>query len=99
MAGRVVFHQLVQRDMDAILRYYEEEASAAVADRFFTTFLRIVDRAAGNPRYFHPMEAPYRRANLPGFPYHFLYRETSDGIRVLVLRHDRRHPSFGMRRR
>ena len=38
-------------------------------------------------------------AGLPGFPYHFLYRETSYGIRISVLRHDKRRPDFGMRRR
>ena len=28
----------------------------------------------------------------------FLYEEKPDGIKILVLRHDKRHPSFGMRR-
>lgn len=99
MPARVVFHRLVQSDMDAVLRYYHDEASATVAERFFATFLQIVDQAAENPRFFHPLKPPFRRANLPGFPYHFLYRETADGIRILVLRHDRRHPSFGLKRR
>lgn len=98
MDFRVIFHRLVQRDMDGILRYYREDASDSVADRFFTTFLDTVDRAVSNPQGFHFSNSEYRRANIPGFPFHFLYREMPYGIRVLVLRHDRRHPHFGLRR-
>lgn len=98
MESRVIFHRLVQRDMDEILKYYKDEASISVADRFFETFLLTVDHARSEPRGFHFANSIYRRANIPDFPYHFLYREISTGIRILVLRHDRRHPSFGMQR-
>jgi plasmid stabilization system protein ParE len=98
MDSRVIFHRLVQGDMDGILRYYRGEASDSVADRFFTVFLGTVDRALSNPQGFHFANSVYRRANIPGFPYHFLYREMAWGIRILVLRHDRRHPHFGLRR-
>jgi len=99
MQPELVFQKFVQRDMDEILRYYADEAGEIVADRFFQTFLMVVDHALFNPSHHHRVSACLRRANVPGFPYHFLYRETSSGIRVLVLRHDRRHPSFGMRRK
>lgn len=99
MDSRILFHRLVQRDMDGILRYYRAEASDSVADRFFSAFLETVDRALSNPQGFHFANPVYRRANIPRFPYHFLYRETSDGIRVLVLRHDRRHPNYGLHRK
>jgi len=99
MEPQIIFHRLVQRDMSGILRYYREKASASVADRFFETFLEVADRALENPKRFHPAVADYRRANIPGFPYHFLYRAMPYGIRILVLRHDRRHPSFGLKRR
>jgi plasmid stabilization system protein ParE len=98
MEPSIVFHRLVQRDMDGIQRYYLEEAGESVADRFFQLFLSVVERAASNPKRYHPISTALRRATIPGFPYHFLYRETASGIRVLVLRHDRRHPSFGLRR-
>jgi plasmid stabilization system protein ParE len=75
MEPRVVFHRLVQRDMDGILRYCIEEAGKSVADRFFGTFLALVDKAAENPKRFHLISGQLRRANLHGFPYHFVYRE------------------------
>jgi plasmid stabilization system protein ParE len=99
MAASVIFHRLVQRDMKGILSYYTEEAPASVGDRFFQTFLEIVDKALQNPNAFHPISSVLRRADIPGFPYHFLYRVATHGIRVLVLRHDRRHPSYGLTRR
>lgn len=99
MEPTLVFQHLVQRDMDEVLRYYQSEAGDLVADRFFEAFLEIVDRARRSPEHFHPVSGRLRRADIPGFPYHFLYRKTEDGIRVLVLRHDRRHPSFGLKRK
>jgi plasmid stabilization system protein ParE len=99
MGARVIFHRLVQRDMDGILRYYSEEATPAVAERFFNTFLRTVDLALFNPKGFHFSDQLYRRDEIQGFPYHFLYREMPYGIRILVLRHDRRCSQYGLSRR
>lgn len=97
----VIFHPLVQRDLLSVLGYYEEESGLELADRFFDAFLAIIDLAEANPRRYHPVEGSphFRRAPIPRFPFHFIYRETAYGIRVSVLRHDKRHPAFGMRRR
>jgi plasmid stabilization system protein ParE len=99
MERTLVFQRLVQRDMSEILRYYHDEAGEVVADRFYQTFLQVVDRALENPEHFHPVSDLLRRAPVPGFPYHFLYRKISNGIRILVLRHDQRRPSFGLGRK
>ena len=99
MERRLIFQRLVQRDMNEILRYYLSEAGEIVADRFYHTFLQVADHALENPEHFHPVSPCLRRAPVPGFPYHFLYRSTNHGIRILVLRHDRRHPTFGLRRK
>jgi plasmid stabilization system protein ParE len=98
MERQLVFQRLVQRDMNEILRYYLDEAGEEVAGRFYHAFLQVADHALRNPEYYHPASDLLRRAPITGFPYHFLYRSTSHGIRILVLRHDRRHPSFGLRR-
>lgn len=99
MEPKVIFHRLVRRDIDGILTYYEQEAGSSVADRFFDGFLSTIAKALRDPHIFHPLSGNYRRANIPGFPYHFLYRETGDSIRILVLRHDRRDPQHGLRRK
>ncbi|PQJ28140.1 type II toxin-antitoxin system RelE/ParE family toxin [Rubritalea profundi] len=99
MAASVIFHHLVQKDVNGVLRYYADEVVEALAGLFYNALLRSVDRALTNPQHFHFLRDPVRRANIPKFPYHFLYRETPHGIRILVLRHHKRHPLFGMRRK
>jgi hypothetical protein len=37
--------------------------------------------------------------NLERFPYHFLYDTHAEFIFIFVVRHDKRHPSFGLRRK
>lgn len=98
MPVEVEFHRLVQKDMDGVRTFYSQEAGKELADRFYFRFLEFVDRAAKNPKRYHFCHGAYRRANIKGFPYHFLYRETASGIWILVLRHDKRHPSFGLAR-
>ena len=99
MEARVIFHRLVQRDMDGILQYYRGEAGEGLASRFYAAFMAIVEQAAEEPERFHYLEQPIRRANIPKFPYHFLYRRIPSGIRVLVLRHDKRPPAFDRSRK
>lgn len=95
----VIFHRLVQKDLRAVLRYYEEEGGPLLADRFFAELERLVGQIASEPRKFHHSAEGLRRANMPRFPYHFLFREGAAGVRVLVLRHHKRHPRFGVDRK
>ncbi len=96
---RVIYHQLAVRDVWEILDHYESEADARLADRFYAELLALIDKAVGNPQHFRPVGIAIRRANLTGFPYHFLYEEKLWGIKVLVVRHHRRNPQYGLRRR
>ncbi len=76
MASEVIFHRLMQRDMNEVRQYYIQKVGESLADRFYEAFLSVVDRAAANPKHFHDFHPPLRRAGIPRFPYHFLYRET-----------------------
>ena len=40
-----------------------------------------------------------RRSNLRKFPYHILFEERLDGIHIIVVRHDRKNPNYGLKRR
>jgi toxin ParE1/3/4 len=95
----LIFHRLVQKDVRAVLRYYEEEGGVLLADRFFLELDTLVADVAREPRRFHPALHGLRRANMPTFPYHLLFREVSAGVRVLVLRHHKRRPRFGVGRK
>jgi plasmid stabilization system protein ParE len=101
MNGRLTFHPLVQKDLNEILSYYEREASPEVADRFETEFRAALAAIKESPKHFpyYLKQRRYRRFALPTFPHLILYRETSISIRVMVLKHVKRSPGFGLRRR
>ena len=48
------------------------------------------------PDRYHFFKADLRRVNLKRFPYHFRYRVVGDCVRVLVVRHPRREPDYGL---
>lgn len=93
------FHRLVQKDLRAVLRYYEEEGGPVLADRFFAELEMLVSKIVREPHRFHLAPNGLRRANMTNFPYHFLFRENPEVVRIFVLRHHRRHPDFGLGRK
>lgn len=96
---RVVLHPSVRADVEAIMNYYERAATRALADEFYAELRRLILYAAKNPNRGSIIAQEIRRINLYRFPYHFLFRIVGNAIRVLVVRHHRRHPSFGAQRR
>ena len=92
----------VHDDLRAAVEYYRDSAGADVAAAFYEEFLRSAASAAASPRaYAIYMEDPdeTRRVNLRRFPYHFLFRIIgNDTIRIFVVCHDHRHPSYGLDR-
>jgi hypothetical protein len=94
---RVEYHPDVRRDVAEARRRYKA-VSEKLADDFRTEMRRVVAMASANPNRFHPIKPGFHRANLKRFPYHFIYREIPDGIRVILLRHHRQHPNSGMDR-
>ncbi len=73
--------------------------SGRLGQEFKTELRRIIAGAAANPGRFHVTKLGFHRANLNRFPYHLIYREIADGIRVTLVRHHKRHPESGMERR
>jgi plasmid stabilization system protein ParE len=96
---RVVYHRLVERDLRTALDYYEAEGGRKLADRFFLEVGAVGEGIAANPTGHHFSGDGLRRASLASFPYHFLYEIEGETIWIAVLRHDRRHPNFGLRRK
>ena len=96
---RLVLHPKVYSDIDEIMGYYERVATLGLADDFYAELRYFMTKAADKPESFSIRERDIRRANLRRFPYHFLFRVVGDQVRILVVRHDHRHPSFGSTRR
>jgi plasmid stabilization system protein ParE len=96
---RLVLHPKVYSDIAQVMEYYEQVASADLADEFFAELRQLMRETAKRPESFPIRERDIRRANLQRFPYHFLFRMTSDAVRILVVRHHKREPSLGIGRR
>jgi plasmid stabilization system protein ParE len=95
----LVLHPKIYSDISSIMEYYEQIATPELADEFYRELRHFIDKAAKRPESFAIRERDLHRVNLSRFPYHFLFRIADDSVRILVVRHHRRHPSFGIRRR
>jgi plasmid stabilization system protein ParE len=89
-------------ELDAAIRWYDERRPGLGAD-----FLAAVDATldhivrlphAGAPVPRVPMDLPVRRTPVKRFPYHVVYLETSESIRILAFAHDSRRPGYWHRR-
>ena len=101
MNARLGFHPLVQRDLNEILDYYEVEAGPEVADRFEVEFRTAIAGIKADPRHypFYQKQRRYRRCLLRTFPHIILFRDSGTYVRIMVLKHVKRAPNFGLRRR
>ena len=92
---RVILHPGAQRDIEDAAAFYQRAASPAVASRFIIEVGRGVNLLLANPGIGTPRTKGRRGLAVAGFPYTIIYRELQDGVRVLVVKHDRRRPGYG----
>ncbi len=95
----ISLHRGVQSDTAEFLRYYDEIGGRSLGDAFFEDLLARLTLIGDQPRRFPRWRGEIRRANLTRFPCHLLFRIVGEQVRVLVVRHHRRHPQFGLSRR
>jgi plasmid stabilization system protein ParE len=93
----VVFHPLVRGDVEEALTYYRR-ISGRLGDEFHDELRGLINQAAENPLRFHQAGQGFRRANLKRFPYHVLYEVRPEALRVMLVRHNKRHPQYGLPR-
>jgi hypothetical protein len=72
-----------------------------LADRFEAEFYLAIAAIKSAPRRFsfYLHSTTFRRARLKSFPFVILFRERVGGVRVFVLKHEKRHPRLGLSRR
>jgi plasmid stabilization system protein ParE len=93
----VGYHPLVRVDVEEALTYYQN-ISPRLADEFHAELRSTINRATENPLRFHLADQGFRRANLKRFPYHLLYEARPEYVRVMLVRHNKRHPLYGLSR-
>lgn len=95
------FHPLVQKDFNEILEFYENQAGPDIAARFEDEVRMALRAIRQDPKHFpfYLKQRLYRRCRLAIFPHVILFREERTSIRIMILKHEKRHPNHGMRRK
>ncbi len=96
---KLSFHRLVQREVNDAVRWYEDRSNG-LGDDFFTKLTTTLAIILANPERngFWLGSKIVRRASLKRFPFAVLYEIRPGKVRILCVRHDKRHPSYGMGR-
>lgn len=96
---RIEYHPAIETELAEIRDYYNER-SQNLGDDFLNEFERHVLRIAAMPTRWMIIRGDTRRALMRRFPYVILFRVVdSSSIRITVIKHERRHPSYGIHRR
>lgn len=96
---KVEYHLKTTSDLnDAVANYNEQ--STGLGDALRMEVYEAIDRILASPLHHAVVEHDIRRCFVHRFPYSVLFRVVSAGlVRILVIRHHKRHASFGLGRR
>lgn len=94
---QVLRHPKLAGDIRDAASHYAD-ISERVLSAFWSELDSVLASIARNPRSHHFDSCGLRKANLRKFPYHLLFEVNDDTIYLVVFRHDRRHPRYGVSR-
>jgi plasmid stabilization system protein ParE len=95
---RIEYHPAVADELLEIRNFYESR-STGLGSEFVSEFERQMFRIAAMPERWMVVRKDVRRSLMRRFPYVIFFRCVGDDcIRVTVVKHEKRHPSFGMDR-
>ena len=95
----VEYHPAIEQELREIRDFYEAR-SPLLGKEFIDEFDKLVLRIAAVPGRWMVIENDIRRALMPRFPYVIYFRQvSSDRIRITVVKHQRRHPALGRKRK
>ena len=94
----VTLHPGAERDVDEAAAFYEREGSPVLAARFVAEFKRLSRLLVAHPGIGSPRSKGRRGFSMSVFPYTVIYRADADEIKILVVKHDSKHPRFGSTR-
>ena len=95
---KITLHPGAERDVDEAAAFYEREGSPVLAARFVAEFKRLSRLLVAHPGIGSPRSKGRRGFSMSVFPYTVIYRADADEIKILVVKHDSKHPRFGSTR-
>lgn len=89
------YHPAIERELTEARNYYEDK-SPGLGKAFVEEFERQILQIVAMPGRWQIVERDTRRALMKRFPYVIYYRIMAvDAIRIIVMKHERRHPKYG----
>ncbi len=96
---RIEYHPDIENELREIIDYYNK-CSSGLGDEFLNEFERQILKISSMPLRWKTVEGDIRRSLMKRFPYVIYFRVLeNDVLRVTVVKHQRRHPSYGGSRR
>ena len=92
---KVTLHPGAEKDIEEAAAFYEREGSAILAARFVAEFKKLSWLLIEHPNIGSPRSRGRRGFSMSVFPYTVIYRAGAEEIKVLVVKHDRKHPGYG----
>lgn len=84
-------HPEADRELEDIIQRLKDGTlwqASRFADHYYSALLKIREHPEGA----HFIWTDYRRLNLKRYPYGLIYRQRDDGIYLIAVAHERRHP-------
>ncbi len=95
---RLTYHPSAQKDINEAVNYYDGIAEH-LGDEFWKELTDAFASISEFPTQNHFDASGLRRRNFKKFPYHVLFEIPPKRVRAIVVRHNRRRPSHGLRRK
>lgn len=92
----LIYHPAVEAEVVAAARFYEQAVSG-LGTQFLDEFDRSIAVILEAPQRWRIIKDDKRRYLMARFPYVY-YRVVGDEVRILVVKHHRQHPDYGMER-
>jgi len=95
----VEYHPIIEHELREIINYYNK-CSNGLGLEFLDEFERQILKIVSMPTQWMIIESDIRRSLMRRFPYMIYFRVVgSDVLRVTVVKHQHRHPSYGRHRK
>ena len=97
MAKRVSYNTTARREYLAAVDWYSDRSDIA-GEGFIRAIAVTLDAVSTFPRLYALSDGTRREAQVEGYPYAVVYRETKRGIRVIAVAHTSREPGYWVNR-
>ena len=91
---RLLYHPLAESEIIEAASFYESR-SPGLGEGFLGQLADAAIRVQYHPHRWPVVESDIRRIMLKRFPFGIYFRVVGDTIRVLTVKHHRRHPGYG----